>query len=110
MNLSQKIIKNTGTELEKYFSKQKHLKSKENPISSIILINPKMLRDFDAGQIDLCTIERKNRIDSLILKIYEIKSQPAISAHQYKRLSNSAKLLSEMFDISVIIEILYPDF
>lgn len=101
------VRENKGQSLEKMFSKKIHCFLNKN-LKSIILVDPKFLRSFDCGQIDLCTIEKYS--NSHCLKIYEVKSLPVISKSQMSRLRNSANLLSEIFNQSVIIEVLYPDF
>lgn len=101
------VRESKGQSLEKRFSKKIHSFLNKNLVS-VILVDPKFLRSFDCGQIDLCTIEKYSY--TYCLKIYEVKSQPAISKIQMSRLRNSANLLSEIFNQSAIIEILYPDF
>ncbi len=84
------------------------LAKKEN-LSSFILVSPRFLRSYGAGQVDLCTIE-KNRFFGFEINIYEVKSFAFLSFSQRSKLEKSALLLSEIFKLPVRISVLFQDF
>ena len=63
-----------------------------------ILVEPKVLRDLGAGQVDLCIMETLR--GHQLISIYEVKCFPEINYKQRKRLLDSAHVLSEIFNLS----------
>ncbi len=63
-----------------------------------ILVEPKVLRDLGAGQVDLCILESLR--GHQLISIYEVKSFPEINFKQRKRLLDSAHVLSKIFNLS----------
>lgn len=98
-----------GRKLEEMFSLKVH-DFNNSKLHSVLLIDQNFLKEFSGGQIDLCTIEKISSHSQLVVKVYEVKSEPFVSYKQRQRLKNSANILCEVFKLSVIIEVLSLDF
>jgi hypothetical protein len=63
------------------------------------LVSPKLLREYNLGQIDLAAISNKK------IKIYEVKSSYYPSQLQMKRLKRTVDYLARIMEMDVVLEV-----
>ena len=86
-----------GNKLEKDFSRTIH--TSHLPV----LISSSVLRSFNAGQIDIAGLLKKNQ--SWVLFLFEVKSSQFPSPQQWQRLLKSQDYLSRVLEIDTKLEV-----
>ena len=92
-----KALKNSakGNEQEKLFSKIIHKKA------PAVLVSSKLLRDYNCGQIDICTYQHSR------LSLYEVKSSCLVlGLKQKERLLQSLSFLTSVFNAEGTVRLL----
>ena len=86
-----------GDRFEKEFSKLAH------KTHLPVLISSQILRSYNAGQIDVAGLSKKNQ--SWVLYLYEVKSNYYPSPFQWRRLLLAQDYLSKVLDIETKLEV-----
>lgn len=86
-----------GDKLEKDFSATLHRSYLP------VLVSSQILRSFNAGQIDVAGLSKRNQ--SWVLSLFEVKSSQYPAAHQWRRLLKAQDYLSRVLEVDTLLEV-----